>query len=40
LGYVEGQNVAIELRYAERGLQQLSELAAELVRLKVDVPLK
>ncbi len=37
LGYVEGQNVAIELRYAERGLQQLSELAAELVRLKVDV---
>jgi putative ABC transport system substrate-binding protein len=37
LGYVEGQNVAIELRYAERGLQQLPELAAELVRLKVDV---
>jgi putative tryptophan/tyrosine transport system substrate-binding protein len=37
LGYVEGQNVAIELRYAERGLQQLPDLAAELVRLKVDV---
>jgi putative ABC transport system substrate-binding protein len=37
LGYVKGQNVAIELRYAERGLQQLPELAAELVRLKVDV---
>jgi putative ABC transport system substrate-binding protein len=37
LGYVEGQNVAIELRYAERGLQQLPDLAAELVGLKVDV---
>ena len=37
LGYVEGQNIAIELRYAPAGLQQLPELAAELVRLKVDV---
>ena len=37
LGYVEGQNVAIELRYAQGGLQQLPDLAAELVRLKVDV---
>jgi putative tryptophan/tyrosine transport system substrate-binding protein len=37
LGYVEGQNVAIELRYAPAGLQQLPDLAAELVRLKVDV---
>jgi ABC-type uncharacterized transport system substrate-binding protein len=37
LGYVEGQNIAIELRYAERGLQQLPDLAAELVGLKVDV---
>ncbi len=36
-GYVEGQNVAIELRYAQGGLQQLPELAAELVRLKVDI---
>jgi putative tryptophan/tyrosine transport system substrate-binding protein len=36
-GYVEGRNVAIELRLAERGLGQLPELAAELVRLKVDV---
>jgi ABC-type uncharacterized transport system substrate-binding protein len=36
-GYFEGQNVAIELRYAEGGLQQLPDLAAELVRLKVDV---
>ena len=37
LGYVEGQNVAIELRYAEGGLEQLPSLAAELVRLNVDV---
>ena len=37
LGYVEGQNVAMELRYAEGGLQQLPDLAAELVGLKVDV---
>jgi putative ABC transport system substrate-binding protein len=36
-GYVEGQNIAIELRHAEGGLRQLPELAAELVRLKVDV---
>jgi putative ABC transport system substrate-binding protein len=37
LGFVEGQNVAIELRYARGGLQQLPELAAELVRMKVSV---
>src|SRR5215472_8072561 len=37
LGFTEGQNVAIELRYARGGPQQLAELAAELVRLKVDV---
>jgi putative ABC transport system substrate-binding protein len=36
-GFVDGQNVAIELRYARRGTQQLPELAAELIRLKVDV---
>ena len=36
-GYVEGQNVAIELRYAKGGLGQLPELAAELVHLKVNV---
>src|SRR5215469_8126086 len=30
-GLVEGQNVALELRYAQRGPQQLPELAAELV---------
>ncbi len=37
LGYIEGQTVAIELRYAEKGVRQLPELAAELVRLKVNV---
>ena len=37
LGYVEGENVVIEYRYAEGKLDRLSELAAELVRLKVDV---
>jgi ABC-type uncharacterized transport system substrate-binding protein len=36
-GYVEGRSVVIELRYAEGGLGQLPELAAELVRLKVNV---
>jgi putative ABC transport system substrate-binding protein len=37
LGYVEGKNIVIEWRYAEGKLDRLSELAAELVRLKVDV---
>ena len=37
LGYIEGQNIAIEYRYAAGKLNQYSELAAELVRLKVDV---
>jgi putative tryptophan/tyrosine transport system substrate-binding protein len=37
LGYVEGQNVAFEFRSAEERLDRLPELAAELVRLKVDV---
>jgi ABC-type uncharacterized transport system substrate-binding protein len=37
LGYVEGQNVAFEYRYAERKADRLPELAAELVRLKVDI---
>jgi hypothetical protein len=36
-GYIEGQTVAIELRYAEKGVRQLPELAAELVSRKVDV---
>jgi putative tryptophan/tyrosine transport system substrate-binding protein len=37
LGYVEGQNIIIEYRYAEGNLNRLPEFAAELVRLKVDV---
>jgi len=37
LGYVEGKNIVIEWRYAEGKLDRLSELAAELVRLKVEV---
>jgi putative tryptophan/tyrosine transport system substrate-binding protein len=37
LGYVEGQNVAFEFRSAEGQLDRLPALAAELVRLKVDV---
>jgi putative ABC transport system substrate-binding protein len=36
-GLVEGRDVIIELRFAQGGPQQLAELAAELVRLKVDV---
>src|SRR5262245_21805511 len=37
LGYIEGQNIAIEHRYAEGKIDRLPELAAELVRLKVDI---
>jgi putative ABC transport system substrate-binding protein len=37
LGYVEGQNIAFEFRSAEEKLDRLPQLAAELVRLKVDV---
>src|SRR5213083_1663714 len=37
LGYVEGQNIRFEFRSAEGHLDRLPELAAELVRLKVDV---
>ena len=36
-GYVEGKNIVLEYRYAERKVDRLSTLAAELVRLKVDV---
>jgi putative ABC transport system substrate-binding protein len=35
-GYVEGKSIAIEYRYAEGKAERLAELAAELVRLKVD----
>jgi putative ABC transport system substrate-binding protein len=37
LGYREGQNIAFEQRYAEGKLDQLRDLAAELVRLKVNI---
>jgi len=37
LGYVEGQNIVIEYRYAEGKSDRLPDLAYELVRLKVDV---
>ena len=37
LGYVEGQNIVFEFRSAEGKLDRLPELAAELVRIKVDV---
>src|SRR5438094_3098814 len=36
-GYVEGKNIVIEFRWAERRNERLPELAAELVRLNVDV---
>jgi putative ABC transport system substrate-binding protein len=37
LGYIEGQNIAIEYRYGEEKPDRYPELAAELVRLKVDI---
>ena len=37
LGYVEGKNIVLEYRYAEGKPERLPDLAAELVRLKVDV---
>jgi putative tryptophan/tyrosine transport system substrate-binding protein len=37
LGYVDGQNIKIEYRYADGKSDRLRELAAELVALKVDV---
>jgi putative tryptophan/tyrosine transport system substrate-binding protein len=37
LGYAEGQNLIIEYRYAEGSQERLRDLAAELVRLKVEV---
>src|SRR5262249_55650049 len=36
-GYVEGQNVTIELRYTQTGQEQLADHAADLVRANVDV---
>jgi putative ABC transport system substrate-binding protein len=37
LGYVEGRNITIEVRYADGHYDRLRALAADLVRLKVDV---
>src|SRR6266566_5257084 len=37
LGYMEGQNIAFEYRYSEGKSDRYPELAAELVRLKVDI---
>src|SRR6266704_2893431 len=37
LGYIEGENIAIEYRYAEGKSDRYPELAAELVHLKVDI---
>ena len=37
LGYIEGQNLVIEQRFAERDFDRLPQLAAELVRLRVDI---
>ena len=37
LGWVEGQNLIIEYRWAEGKVERLPELAAELVRLNVDI---
>src|SRR5262249_42395073 len=37
LGWIEGKNITIEHRFAEQKLERLPELAADLVRLKVDL---
>ena len=37
LGWIEGKNIAIEYRFSEQKSERLPELAAELVRLKVDL---
>src|SRR5262252_4247250 len=37
LGWIEGKNVTTEYRFAEQKTERLPELAADLVRLKVDV---
>jgi putative tryptophan/tyrosine transport system substrate-binding protein len=37
LGYVEGKNIVVEYRWAEGKIERLPDLAAELVRLKVEV---
>jgi putative tryptophan/tyrosine transport system substrate-binding protein len=37
VGYIEGQNIILEYRFAEGKIDRFPDLAAELVRLKVDV---
>jgi putative ABC transport system substrate-binding protein len=37
LGWIEGKNITIEYRFAEQKRERVPELAAELVRLKVDL---
>ena len=37
LGWIEGKNITIELRFADQKRERLRDLASELVRLKVDV---
>ena len=37
LGWIEGKNIAIEYRFAEQKSEHIPELAADLVRLKVDL---
>src|SRR5262245_26029858 len=37
LGWIEGKNITIEYRFAEQKPERIPELAAELVRLKVDL---
>src|SRR5262245_11308767 len=37
LGYIDGQNIATEYRYADRNRDRFPEFVAELLRLKVDI---
>ena len=37
LGWIEGKNITVEYRFAEQKIERLPELAADLVRLKVDL---
>src|SRR4029453_13764911 len=37
LGWIEGKNISIEYRFAERKRERLPELTGDLVRLKVDL---
>jgi putative ABC transport system substrate-binding protein len=39
LGYVEGRNLSVEARFADNKVERLPGMAAELVRLKMDVVL-